>query len=510
MRQSPGVRVGPTIATVSAAWLLAACVDLTAYRCERDEDCRAGGRAGFCEDVSFCSYADDGCESRRRFSSLAGPFADKCTEPVTLTGDESSEGSSSGGSSESTSDDTTGIPDQGPPRSEGPGAVCGNGVLEEHLGEECDDGDLFDGDGCNADCTRGGNLMWLQLFGENGVPDRFRGVDTVPAPRGGTEGIVATGSFAGQVVTIRFDVEDRTVLWQVPPEGETFEGEGRGVVLTPGGRVSTALHETDMMGSHVGLECYDLGDGSGCGSGRATIPELEFARGQAVRDSGAGARILVTGLGEVMDSNVGAAVEFRAGGQVEWETPLMGSVAMEGAAVIGQDSYVAGRMGARAWVGQINGGTPVEMWADDAEGLGSVSQALVPFDGSLVVGGWFDDGSLVQPFAARVELDGSEAWRYVDPKTPGEIEALTVDGTGHLVAGGFLKTGGTNQGDPQLWLIKWLPDLSEVAWSRVYPEQSGFHAIVRGVTPLASDDLVMVGEVGEGAERDGFIARVRP
>lgn len=30
---------------------------------------------------------------------------------------------------------------------------CGNGDLEEDLGEECDDGNLVDGDGCDSDCT---------------------------------------------------------------------------------------------------------------------------------------------------------------------------------------------------------------------------------------------------------------------------------------------------------------------------------------------------------------------
>lgn len=510
MRQSPGVRVGPTIATAIAAWLCAGCVDLTPYQCERNEDCRASGRAGFCEDVGYCSYADDDCESRRRFSRLAGPFADRCTEPVTVAEGGSSEGSSSGDASESSSDGTTGIADQGPPRDEGPGMVCGNGELEVQLGEECDDGNLLNGDGCNADCTRGGTIIWLQEFGVEDAGDRFRGVDTVPAPRGGNEGIVATGSFGGQVVTIRFDVEDRTVLWQAPPEGETFGGEGRGVVLTPGGRVTTALHESDMSGSHVGIDCYDLGDGDGCGSGRATIDELELARGQAVRDSGGGARVLVSGQGSVMDSSVGGAAEFSGSGNLVWETPIMGSVAMEGAAVIGQDSFVAGRVSSRAWLGQINGGNPTELWRDAAKGFTSRSQALLALESTLIVAGAADDGSLTLPFAVRIELDGSETWRWIDPKTPGEIEALTVDETGHVIGGGFLKSGGTDEGDLQMWLIKWSPDLSEVAWSRLYAEESGFHGVVRGVTPLANDDIIFVGEVGEGTEQNAVIARVSP
>lgn len=31
--------------------------------------------------------------------------------------------------------------------------ICGNGVIQEHLGESCDDGNTVDGDGCDADCS---------------------------------------------------------------------------------------------------------------------------------------------------------------------------------------------------------------------------------------------------------------------------------------------------------------------------------------------------------------------
>ena len=30
--------------------------------------------------------------------------------------------------------------------------ICGNGVLDEALGEECDDFNTLDGDGCDRDC----------------------------------------------------------------------------------------------------------------------------------------------------------------------------------------------------------------------------------------------------------------------------------------------------------------------------------------------------------------------
>ena len=37
--------------------------------------------------------------------------------------------------------------------------VCGNGVLEPKNGEECDDGNNVDGDGCSANCKREGRMV---------------------------------------------------------------------------------------------------------------------------------------------------------------------------------------------------------------------------------------------------------------------------------------------------------------------------------------------------------------
>ena len=37
--------------------------------------------------------------------------------------------------------------------------VCGNGVLDRDIGEQCDDGNLNALDGCNADCQVWGSLQ---------------------------------------------------------------------------------------------------------------------------------------------------------------------------------------------------------------------------------------------------------------------------------------------------------------------------------------------------------------
>ena len=61
-----------------AAWLLAcmttiACVQADPFHCDANEDCVSSAGMGWCEPTSYCSYADERCDSRRRYSPLAGP-----------------------------------------------------------------------------------------------------------------------------------------------------------------------------------------------------------------------------------------------------------------------------------------------------------------------------------------------------------------------------------------------------------------------------------------------------
>jgi hypothetical protein len=64
-------------ATAALALVAGGCLRSTAYTCETDGDCVFQGQ-GVCEDVGYCSFADDGCASGRRFGEGAGPYADQC------------------------------------------------------------------------------------------------------------------------------------------------------------------------------------------------------------------------------------------------------------------------------------------------------------------------------------------------------------------------------------------------------------------------------------------------
>jgi cysteine-rich repeat protein len=52
--------------------------------------------------------------------------------------------------------------------------VCGDGILQVTLGEECDDGNLDDDDGCNNECARD-RVMFASSTWHNGILDGMDG-----------------------------------------------------------------------------------------------------------------------------------------------------------------------------------------------------------------------------------------------------------------------------------------------------------------------------------------------
>lgn len=126
-----------------------------AFSCTDDAQCRLGDRAGRCEPVGYCSFADDACPSGYRYGEHAsaalaqtcvdGGSASDSTGTVTSAEAGSSSGDGPGGSSGDTTADssttgseepntTTGIPGECPPLVEsGPIVARANGEVIEGL-----------------------------------------------------------------------------------------------------------------------------------------------------------------------------------------------------------------------------------------------------------------------------------------------------------------------------------------------------------------------------------------
>ncbi|MFN0249640.1 MAG: C-type lectin domain-containing protein [Kofleriaceae bacterium] len=63
------------------ATITAGCLRTTAFQCETNSECGAGGT---CEPVGYCSVIDPACASGSRFSDTAGSRANQCVEGSSL------------------------------------------------------------------------------------------------------------------------------------------------------------------------------------------------------------------------------------------------------------------------------------------------------------------------------------------------------------------------------------------------------------------------------------------
>lgn len=87
----------------------AACIGPQPFACTDDAQCRLDGAEGWCEAERFCSYPDEGCDSRRRFESEApGELGGECVE----LGGTSDDGGSEGSGSDASGSSDTGVSDE--------------------------------------------------------------------------------------------------------------------------------------------------------------------------------------------------------------------------------------------------------------------------------------------------------------------------------------------------------------------------------------------------------------
>jgi len=62
--------------------------------------------------------------------------------------------------------------------SSGTAAFCGDGDIDEFKGEECDDGNNIDGDGCSSNCKKEGEVKGESTQGEEETGEEGEGTDT--------------------------------------------------------------------------------------------------------------------------------------------------------------------------------------------------------------------------------------------------------------------------------------------------------------------------------------------
>jgi len=156
------------VAGLMLALVHAAC-GANVFACSANDECSDGGEAGTCEASGYCSFPDPECESGSRYGDHAGDsLAGDCVPPdAGTTGTADDDGSPTTADVDDSLEDSSAAdvvtdptidPTTVDSTTDTPLPECGDGNLDP--GEICDDDNLVDGDGCNADCSPSGTVLW--------------------------------------------------------------------------------------------------------------------------------------------------------------------------------------------------------------------------------------------------------------------------------------------------------------------------------------------------------------
>lgn len=360
-----------------------ACAVPEARLCEADDECLLDGQAGECV-AQACAYSDPQCESGRRF----GPFASSGRELACTNEFE-----------------------------------CGNGALDP--GEECDDDNDRDGDGCNADCTVSGRE--LDAFAWN---DRGSDVDVAAMRVDGRTLCIAGQITEGGVPTpfvVVFD--DRAVAWESRDWPASQGGRAHGCAVEAGTLVLVAGEERNpsTQGSRGWIRAYD-GSGTELWRDAFESGSDDAVRGVALVDDVAIASVSTEAFVEV--------IGYDLGGERRWRHAIDGPRQVTALGSEGSSVVIAGIS---------TGPDPVTAWLDELSATGIRGASVPPDEGPAVTDVLGASRGLAGDFAvvgrrggrgwiARFEGDGAPSWE-VEPSV-GELRGVALDPEGDMVAVG--------------------------------------------------------------------------
>jgi hypothetical protein len=458
------------------------CVLAEPFHCETDEDCVSSAGMGVCEATSYCSYDDDRCGSKRRYSELAGSFAGECVAP----GDaESSITVADGGESDEAANDETAGDDA---------------AMDDDSGgpanEESGDGPL----------PTDGHLVWSRLVAHpSGGSDRFLAAtltgDRIVAAgqQIGDLSFVALAPLTGDVLaSLIHDVggtDDAVHALVIGSAGEFVVcGRNNDVVLGRNawiGTVDATLAGPPLIASFWGdhscqvVTELDAGRMIAAGDGVPIVPGPPYAWMYAFDRTN-------PTLGTV-HSNEGEGSSWNAAVHVDGELLFGGRL-------------VPDPQSGRGVVAGLDADDVPSQFAVFSDALWAV-QALAPDEGGFVLGGFESTDGAPAAWVSAHTAAGAERWSWRpghDEWPASRIEDVAVDSQGFTVAVGSVSDGS----DQQRWIVRLDPD-GVAIWSYALPnEMTGGSDIASAVVILPGDDIAVVGEaeVAPG-ETDAWVAR---
>ncbi len=162
--------------------------------------------------------------------------------------------------------------------------ICGNGVVEPFIGEECDDGNAFDGDGCDNTCT----VSSACTFSHGGVPtERFVGVCGAPSFADIQSAISASSS--GDIVSIcpgtYFEsvvVDAEVTIRSASGAASTTINRGAGSIIFDVERSGVTIEDLTLV---AGTASAVISADNICGLGEGACGDPGFGSNLAIRDN---------------------------------------------------------------------------------------------------------------------------------------------------------------------------------------------------------------------------------
>jgi cysteine-rich repeat protein len=401
---------------------------------------------------------------------------------------------------------------------------CQNGTLDP--GEECDDGNNVNADGCNRDCRISAMLQWSVTHAA-GVGQVDDGFGVVASGDGSTvvSGYVSDAAEARDGFIRRYD-ETGTAMWT---DGLAGTGGGndeiRGLVEDDAGNVYAAGYESGPVGEGLNawLRKYDPA-GAALWTRTYNGPNNSTDVFDGVTIDGDG-NIVAAGYHNVLDEGADVFLrKYDPDGNVLWTrsssgenggTDLIWKVAVSEAGhiyVAGYENGPAGE-GYNAWLAKYDGDGNL-IWDRSYNGDASLDDYLI---GVEVVG---DDDVLVCGYQAeaaypwhvtvrRYDSLGMLAWSDDYAGESGEgahCFGIAVDGDGNIVTTG----GEIVAGIRGVLVRKYEPD-GTVLWNRVIPGGAMGPDYGREVDIGAGEEIFITGAVDTGIDvRDLWLGVLTP
>jgi uncharacterized delta-60 repeat protein len=369
--------------------------------CNGDKD--AGG--------DECPVGSEGCPCTAGGACDAGLtcLSNTCVDAGDGDDGASDDGGTDGGTGGGTDDGGSG---SGSTTSED--VLCPNGELDP--GEECDDGNMIDGDGCNNDCIVSGSLLWSDIVnGEGDGLDEARGV-AIDAEGGVVAAGCTTMSGGDLDIWIRSYDSEGTEKWTTTvdgPAGGDDEGWGAAIDADGNAFVSGNVH---TVGDH---------------------PDLWLGRYWA-------------------DGSEDWTLQWD--GPAQWhDVGLDVDVDGDGRAVVTGYSYVSAGVEYDVVLRKYNTDAVPAWLIEHHLGPNDLGQGVdVRPDGELAIGGGTDVDGTLDGLIARFDANGNEVWTRTHDQSGGIdwVYGAALDDEGNVIAAGYVSDVGS---DSDGWLTKYSP-----------------------------------------------------